>query len=57
MGLEVGLGFLDLCRDADPEDQPAPLCSSCPVRGPEIRCRFGEIKRRRFEELETEKLQ
>ena len=22
MGLEVGLGFLDLCRDADPEDQP-----------------------------------
>lgn len=49
MGSEVGLGFLDLCRDADPEDQPAPLCSSCPVRGSEIRCRF--------EELETEKLQ
>ena len=22
MGSEVGLGFLDLCRDADPEDQP-----------------------------------
>lgn len=53
MGSEVGLGFLDLCRDADPEDQPH-HCLRRPLPGSEIGCRFGEITRRRFEELETE---
>lgn len=54
MGAEAGLGFFDLSKDADPEDQLhyGPRRS---FPGSEIGRSLAEIKRRRFE-IETEKL-